>query len=296
MYPIVVFAYNRRKVLETMISSLKKNAEAPNSDLFVFIDGPKIGNDDDKNRVYEVRDFVRSISGFKTIDIRISDENKGLASSIIEGVSEIINEYGAAIVVEDDLVVQPNFLKFMNEGLRVYENNKDVWSICAYSDKIKVPKNYEYDAYFCPRSSPWGWGTWANRWNSVDWSFNNWEVWKLKKKEFNKWGGSDCFSMLESCKNGLNQSWAIRFRFNQFLQNKLSLFPVKSLVKNDGFDGSGTNCRKYSRFKCELMNPERKRFHLPTTIEINKSIRRQAMRYNSIPIRIWSRIMYKIIG
>lgn len=292
--PIIIFAFNRPTTLTMTIEALLRNPEAKYSNLFIFVDGHRCDKDGEKEKVDNVRKIASAIRGFKSIDCIFSNTNKGLGPSIISGVSEIIFKYGKVIVLEDDLVVQPNFLRFMNEGLNKYKTNEEVFSICGYTNRITTPKKYQYDAYFCTRSSSWGWGTWADRWQSVDWSFDNWEKWRKYKKSFNQWGGSDCFGMLRGCKEGKNKSWAIRFCFAQFLQNKLSLFPIKSLVNNNGFDGEGTNCKKYSRFKFELMPPGKNKFILPSKIELDKSFYRQALRYHTILIRLWSRVMYLI--
>lgn len=290
--PIIIFAFNRLDSLKALVQSVQKNAEASKSDLYVFVDGYRENKKGEKEKVLAVQNFVKSISGFKSVNYTFGERNFGLGSSIISGVSEVIDKYGHAIVLEDDLIVQPNFLSFMNKGLSKYKDNKEVFSVCGYTNKIKVPKNYEYDGYFCTRSSSWGWTTWKDRWESVDWTFTNWKEWKTKKHDFNKWGGSDCFSMLEDCKNGRNKSWAIRFCFNQFLQNKVSLFPVKSLVINDGFDGNGTNCKSYSRFRFELMNDSKTNFIFPNDFRIIPLIKREVMHYNSISIRALSKLMY----
>lgn len=290
--PIIVFGFNRPLQFKRAIDSLLSNPEAKWSDLYVFIDGPRAGNINDETEVENVFKESKKISGFRNITINKLSSNNGLAKSIISGVSQVIIKYGSAIVLEDDLIVQPNFLSFMNLGLSQFKESKQVWSICGYSNKIQTPDKYQFDGYFCTRSSSWGWGTWHDRWESVIWSFNNWNEWRSMNRDFNKWGGSDCFSMLKACKDGKNHSWAIRFCFNQFLQDKVSLFPVKSLVINDGFDGNGTNCRRYSRFTYELMDISKHSFLLPSHTGIIPSIKKQVMRYNSIPMRIWSKLMY----
>ena len=294
MSPIAVFAFNRLDPLKALIDSLRNNPEAKECELYVFVDGEREGNQNDVEAVNAVRHYVETIKGFKEVHYRFSAINLGLGSSIIAGVSEVINRHGSIIVLEDDLRVEPGFLRFMNQGMTAFENCMDVWSVCGYSNKVSIPENYPYDAYFSTRSSSWGWGTWANRWNSVDWSFDHWNEWKTYARRFNLWGGSDCFGMLADCRNGKNQSWAIRFCFNQFLQNKVSLFPVKSLITNDGFDGTGTNCRRWSRFKCEIMPDGITEFRLPEETTIVSKIHRSAMKYHSIPARIISRIMYTI--
>jgi hypothetical protein len=292
--PIIVFAFNRPEALTDTVSSLLANDEAAESPLFVFVDGPRENKSGEREKVEEVRRYVKSVRGFKSVEFCFSEENKGLGCSIIAGVSDVINRYGRAIVLEDDLVLSRNFLSFMNQGLDLYADKKEVFSVCGYSNKIKVPSGYHYDAYFCTRSSSWGWATWADRWNTVDWELKDWERYAKMAKAFNRWGGSDCFRMLRSVKEGWGNSWAIRFGFSQFLQDKLSLFPIVSKVDNDGFDGDGTNCKKWSRFKHVMDTGNSKDFCFPNDVRLNPKIFKSAMSYNSIPIRIWSRIMYVI--
>lgn len=292
--PIILFAFNRPDALRNTIQSLLQNEEAKSSDLYIFVDGPRPNKIGEKEKVKEVQDYVKSIEGFNSLHYIFSDKNKGLGSSIIAGVSQVINRYGKAIVLEDDLVFAKNFLSYMNQGLDRYEKEEKVFSICGYSNKVKVPHGYEYDSYFCTRSSSWGWGTWADRWNSIDWDLKDWNQYVKVAKAFNQWGGSDCFKMLNDWKNKRNHSWAIRFCFAQFLQDKVSLFPIVSKVRNDGFDGQGTNCKKWSRFKYEFDYSENKLFRYPSSIQLNIKLFKSAMRYNSVLIRIYSRIMYLI--
>lgn len=292
--PIIIFAFNRVDTLRNTVSSLLNNEEAKESELFVYVDGPRKQKPGEAEKVKTVQEFVKTINGFKNVTYSFSEENKGLGTSIIAGVTEVINRYGRAIVLEDDLVFSSNFLAFMNDGLNRYENEQKVFSICGYTNKVKVPKGYDHDAYFCTRSSSWGWGTWADRWKTVDWELKDWSRYKKMGRAFNRWGGSDCFRMLRSVKECGATSWAIRFGFFQFLQDKLSLFPIVSKVRNDGFDGAGTNCKKWSRFKYVFDETDRKIFLMPSDISLNKKLYRSAMSYHTIMIRIWSRIMYVV--
>lgn len=292
--PIIIFAFNRPEALKNTIHSLLQNEEAKDSDLYVFVDGARPYKAGEVEKVQAVQDIVKRITDFKSIHYTFSEKNKGLGNSIIQGVTQVINQFGKAIVLEDDLVFATNFLSYMNQGLDRYEKEEKVFSICGYSNKVKVPKGYEYDTYFCTRSSSWGWGTWADRWNSVDWELKDWDKYAEMGRAFNMWGGSDCWKMLNDWKHGKNKSWAIRFCFTQFLQDKVSLFPTISKVRNDGFDGEGTNCKKWSRFKYEFDNTGNKSFAFPVSPDINLELYRSAMSYHSIAIRIWSKIMYQI--
>ena len=156
---------------------------------------------------------------------------------------------------------------------------------------MKAPIDYVYDAYFAPRNISWGWATWKDRWLSCDWELKDWDAVKKNAKAFNRWGGSDCFAMLKSWKDGLNQSWAIRFCYNQFVQDKLTLFPLLSKIDNEGFDGEGTNCTQYSRFKSDFDESEYKQFRLPETFVVNPYLRREALKYHTVMIRIYSKLM-----
>lgn len=290
--PIIIFAFNRLTSLKNTIASVLQNTESSESDLFVFVDGARKYKEGEIEQVKAVQEYVKSISGFKSLTYTFSENNKGLGSSIISGVTEVIKMYGRAIVLEDDLILSRNCLSYMNSGLELYEKNKDVFSICGYTNKIKVPKNYTYDSYFCVRSSSWGWATWLDRWESVDWELKDWKRYENMKIDFNKWGGSDCFDMLRGWKEGRNKSWAIRFCFAQFQQNKLTLFPIISKINNEGFDGNGTNCKKYSRFKFIFDETDIKDLRFPKSIKVEPMILKSSLSYHSIYKRIWSRIMY----
>lgn len=291
--PIVVFGFNRPEAISKTIESLKQDSLSAESDLFVFVDGPRnfLGEEE---KVQAVNLYANSITGFKSLKVFSSNVNKGLGSSLIQGISKVISEFGSAIIVEDDLQIVPVFLGFMNQSLWKYRDNPKVFSICGYTNRIVVPLNYPYSTYFCTRSSSWGWATWKDRWDSVDWKLEPWEDFQKYKKSFNCWGGSDCFGMLKGWHEGRNKSWAIRFCFSQFLQNKVSLFPFKSFVINTGFDGNGTNCKKWSRFKYELIDPKIYPIIYPENVEINPLIFKSAMKYHSIPQRVLSKLMYLI--
>lgn len=290
--PVVVFAFNRLAPLKACVASLLQNSEAAETDLIVFVDGPRTNKDGEAEKVKAVQQYVQSISGFKSVETHFSETNKKLGPSIIAGVTDVINRYGKVIVIEDDLIASQNLLAFMNQGLELYAYNPDVFSICGYSNKVSAPDDYPYDAYFCSRSSSWGWATWKDRWASCDWELNDWDTVEKNAKEFNRWGGSDCYGMLRGWKEGRNQSWAIRFCYSQFVRNAVSLFPLKSLIDNEGFDGNGTNCKSWSRYKFDFDQSQNRTFILPQKVVKSKKLYREALKYYSIPIRIYSRFMY----
>lgn len=288
--PIVLFCYNRPDALLRTLEALSACRLAAETDLYLFVDGP--AREEEREKVSAVRKIAEAAEGFRSVSVQASEGNRGLGPSIIAGVSAVLDRHPSVIVMEDDLRVMPDFLQYMNEGLRRYRAEKSVFSVCGYSNRVKAPSGYAFDAYFCPRSSSWGWGTWQDRWASIDWQPTR-ESLRKNACRFNRWGGSDCSKMLRDWMDGKNKSWAIRFCYSQFLQDKVSVFPLKSLVDpSGGFSGEGTNCKKYSRFRTDLQNDSQDSFRWPKSLEVLPSFRKSALHYHSLLLRLWSRLMY----
>lgn len=287
--PIVIFAFNRPDALKSMLESLKANALYGESVKIFFIDGPRGDFEDDKVKE------VTSIAEAESQHVFVAERNQGLAQNIINGVTQVINQYGKAIVIEDDLYLAPLFLTYMNQALERYADDKRIISVCGYGLKVKRPMGYTGDVYLSNRSSSWGWATWANRWREVDWNVENWD--KLKadpavRRGFNR-GGSDMFGMLTDYMERRNNSWAIRFCFTQYLRKTYSVHPFLSLVENEGFGAAATNCKqKYSRFKTQMdiRTDSRATFELPADLMPDERILKKLRHYHSITLRIYSKI------
>lgn len=284
---VAVFAYRRPQALQACLDALAACKEAAGLDVSVFVDGPA-----DASEFALVEDTVRiatTFDGFQSLAVLRSEHHLGMGASIIRGISRVLETHASVIVLEDDLTVRLGFLRFILDGLDRYAGDERVFSVCGYTNRIRLPKGYSADGYFGPRSSSWGWGTWKDRWESVDWNPTPADLQKYRRS-FAAWGGSDCPDLLRAWMEGKNASWAIRFCFSEFLQGKLSLFPVKSLVDaTAGFDGSGTNCPRYNRFRFDL-DDRPGPFRFPDAVDVDPVIRRSALRYHSILLRAWSRL------
>ena len=246
--PIALFVYNRPNHTEKTLEALSKNMYADESDLFIFCDGPKDGcSQQQRDNILAVLSVVKSRDWCKTTTVIQSDKNKGLANSIISGVTELLDKYGKVIVLEDDLVSSQWFLKYMNEALEFYESRKSVFSIGACRppmNKMIIPSDYEYDVFVGLRSYSWGWATWKDRWDQVDWSMNYMESFlnhPEQTKAFNR-AGEDMTKLLKMQYDGKIDSWAMRFGFAHFYQHAVAILPCIPYVDNIGFDGSGTHC------------------------------------------------------
>jgi GT2 family glycosyltransferase len=241
---IVLFAYNRPKHLLKTLISLNKNYLSSKFELFVFCDGPKTKKD--FKRIILIKKILSKKYKFKKINITCRSKNLGLAKSIISGVTEVLSIKKSAIVIEDDLIFNKNFLNYMQKALNYFYDNKNVGSISGYSYTDKFPQNYKSEIYFSLRHASWGWGTWRTAWNKMKWSNNFIEKHIYKKNfknEFN-FAGEDMYNMLNEQLKGNIDTWDIIFNLNCHLLKKYCVCPKYSLVKNIGLDGTGTHCKK----------------------------------------------------
>lgn len=250
--PIIVFTFNRLDHTKKTIEALKNNNLAKESELFIFSDGAR--NEQEALKVNEVRKFIKNIDGFKKVIVIESKTNKGLANSVISGVTEIINKYGKVIVLEDDLVTSKYFLEYMNKALDLYKYRVDIWSISGYSPNIKIPKYYKSEIYLIKRGASWGWATWKDRWELNDWDIKDYYEFKKNKaakNEFNM-AGSDMAPMLNDQMEGRINSWAIRWGYNQYKHGMWTIYPIESFVKNIGTDLTGTHSGMSSKYDVNL--------------------------------------------
>lgn len=286
--PVIIFCYNRLDNLQRTVENLQLNTLAAHTELYVFSDGPSKAADVDK--VAAVRSYLPSITGFKQVNVASSAENKGLARSIIEGVTEVLTKHEAVIVLEDDLLTSTNFLSYMNESLSFYQSNKKVLSVSGYTFPISFPQVYVYDNYFTRRSSSWGWGTWRNRWNAVDWEVKDYQEFTtntLARKRFNMMG-SDMAAMLDKQMRGKISSWAIRWCYHQFKTDTYTAFPALSKVQNIGFGEAATHTAsiQQSRFATSLDKTGSETFKLSPFVSLNQALIKQFVKRYSVITRL----------
>ncbi|MDD2656654.1 MAG: glycosyltransferase [Patescibacteria group bacterium] len=238
--PIVLFVYNRPEHTKKTIEALQKNKLAKDSELFIYSDGPK--NEENIKKVNEVRKYINTIEGFKKVKIVEREKNSGLARSIIEGVTEIVNKYGKIIVLEDDIVTAPYFLKFMNDALEFYKDEKKVWHISGWNYPLDIKNNNDVFAWRVMNC--WGWATWDDRWKyfekNTDKLIKSFS--KENKKAFDLDGVGGFWQQILDNKNKKIDTWAIFWYATIFKSNGLCINTTKSFVKNVGLDGSGVHC------------------------------------------------------
>jgi hypothetical protein len=230
--PIALFVFNRLEHSRRTVDALRANEHAAQSDLFVFCDGARDAKD--VSSVASVREFVRGITGFRSCTVIESEKNRGLAASIIGGVTEVLGRHPRVIVMEDDLVTSPFFLRYMNEGLDYYEADERVASIHGYVYPTLLPLP---ETFFLRGADCWGWATWRRGWALFN--PNGSELLAGLRtlgltREFDFDGAFQYTAMLQDQISGANNSWAIRWYASTFLANKVTLYPGRSLVINIG--------------------------------------------------------------
>ena len=263
--PLVLFVYNRAKHTQETLRALTANRLAEKTPLYIYSDGPR--SDADAAAVARVRELCSAVTGFASVTIYESRDNKGLADSIISGVTEQIAVHGRIIALEDDLVTSPNFLLYMNSALDHYESDPAAFSIGGYSfpphSGFAVPATYPWDTYSINRCCSWGWATWYSRWERIVWDkehfvdfFQN----VTEQSDFNQ-SGPDKTGMLRQYCDGKLDVWAIRFCYAHFVNRMNCIYPAHSLVSNIGFDRSGIHCGEEPQRQHEYLdaawNPRR---------------------------------------
>lgn len=238
--PVALFAYARPEHTRKTVEALAANDLAAETDLIVYSDAAR--GLVDESAVRAVRDYLKTIDGFRSVTVHERERNFGLADSIVDGVTATVNNCGKVIVVEDDLVTSPCFLRYMNDGLRIYENEERVMHVAAHM--FDIDPDGLPEAFFLRQSSCWGWGTWARAWqyfhrDSAD-IVALFGVEDIRR--FNLDGSLDYWSQLLANHKGRLKTWAVYWYACVFAQGGLCLHPRSSLVDNIGHDGSGTNC------------------------------------------------------
>lgn len=294
--PVVMFAYKRVRHLREAINSLRKNPEAEQTELIIYSDAPKTHSD--RPYVQSVRSYIQTIHGFKNIRVIEAPENKGLANSIIEGVTDVLNEYGKVIVMEDDIVVAPFFLGYMNEALMKYQDTMEVASIHGYTYPVdgELP-----ETFFIRGADCWGWATWSRAWRE----FRPDGVQLLQELtdrkllyRFDYDGATTNVKMLRDQIAGRVDSWAIRWHASAFLKNMLTLYPGRSLVQNIGADGGGTHTANTGDFVITLTETPVQLQNI--TVQENEDARKLFIRrfeqVRTNKLRIYKQRMLRLFG
>ncbi|MBC7567397.1 MAG: glycosyltransferase [Pedobacter sp.] len=252
--PIALFVYNRPQHTSRTLKFLQQNELAAESRLFIFSDGAK--TEADLKEVEEIRELIKKVEGFKSVEIIERKENMGLADSIIAGVTKLVKDYKQVIVFEDDLISSPYTLTYFNESLECYRNVEKIMHIGAYMYNLKredLPETFFYRA-----ATSWGWATWERAWNHFEPDIEKLmaQFDAANRHAFSIENTMNFWKQMQDFKKGKNNSWAIRWYASIFLRDGLTLNPSQSLINNIGHDGSGIHSGINDIYNV-IINPKR---------------------------------------
>lgn len=295
--PIVLFVYSRPKHTQAVLCSLSKCKYAKDTCLYIFSDAAK--KPAAEKAVEQVREIINDPKWstlFRQVTVTMADENKGLAKSVISGVTQVINEHGSVIVVEDDNRLAEDFIDYMCRGLEFYENNSKIGFVGAYTMPIAIPEDYKHDVFIMGRGSSYSWATWKDRWDLVDWEMRDYSAFRKDHKaraRFNEYG-DDRSALLDSQMFGRVDSWAIRFSYAMFKHNYFAVLPVKTRVENIGFDGTGVhNTAGETRFLVKIEdNTPSVKFE---DVEIDPRIKKEFTKMFKASVRVKLRRMLRYL-
>ena len=248
--PIALFAWQRPSHIKRVLEALSANAAAEESDLFVFVDGPR--HEREMGRVAEVIAIAQSAAGFKSVTVQAAPENLGLSRSITSGVTSVLQHSATVIVVEDDIVVSRSFLDYMNSHLKLYADDDSVASIhgYVYPHARDLPPTF-----FIAGADCWGWATWRRAWTRYR-ADGSALLSELRERDllatFDFGGTARYVEMLQDQIAGRNDSWAVRWYASAVLSGMFTLYPNRSLVMNIGSDGSGSHGGVSTAFAVEV--------------------------------------------
>lgn len=248
--PIALSVYNRLDHLKETISALKNNTLAAQSELYIFSDAPMSG---DEEKVNKVREFIKTIDGFKKVHITERKTNNRPYNNR-QGMKTLLEKYGRFIYLEDDIVTSKFFLQFMNDALDTYEDNKKITAICGYTSPVEIPKEYPFDVILDPIFCIWGFAIWKDRFDKINWKITDFEDFSkdpVNLEELDNLG--TCFQeLIEAEYRGILDALDIKLIYQQFKNKHYTITPKYSLVNNIGWDGSGDTCAPTKRFDVDL--------------------------------------------
>jgi hypothetical protein len=288
--PIALFVFRRPAHTQRALESLSRNDELARSPLFIYCDAAR--KPEHRSLVDETRRMVRSLAP-QHAQIIEREANWGLARSIVGGVTELCKRFGSAIVLEDDLVVSPRFLAYMNQALERYATNPRVMQVSGHMFPVRATAGP--DALFLPFTTSWSWATWARAWTSFDSTLPGLEQLTndaARRREFDLDGSYPYYRMLKKQMRGEIDSWAIQWYLNVFIKRGLVLFPRHTLIRNDGFDGSGTHGRGGSGLDASSFAWQPDTFSLPepsVDSDTLRAIKTYLRRENRISVKVFRR-------
>lgn len=283
--PIGVSTYSRIKHLKQTIEALQRNTLAKQSELYIFSDAPQKG---DEEIVQKVRDYIHTVDGFKKVHI-VERETNGRVANNRGGLKYLLDTYGKAMFLEDDIVTAPGFLQFMNDALEFYRDDENILTVSGYTPPLSILNSYSSDVYKLMRFNGWGFATWKSKFNPFEFDIKDHganEFFNNKKNIINfKSNGEDMYGMLVKEYEGGLDALDVKLMFYEFIYKKYTLYPRKSLVQNIGHDGSGVHCGVNNKFHHNELWDKVDNFKFVKDMKVDERIRKANYKFRSVGVK-----------
>jgi hypothetical protein len=281
--PIALFVYKRPQHTRQTLEALMQCPGFEQSLLYVFCDGARQPRE--QSAVEQTRAVVQAMVGDRAI-IRKANHNQGLANSIITGITQLFTQHERLIILEDDLLVSPAFLHYMNAGLEFYHDVPSVMQLSGYMFPLPALAQRK-TSITLPMVTSWGWATWKRAWQCFDPHATGWEILQTQPQlrfRFNLDGHYDYFSLLKFHQQGQIDSWFVRWYWTVFRQRGYAIFPPVSYVRNMGLDGSGTHSSKLAK----LLFPPSPHPLATNSIQFSSTIEVDQLAYQQVKTRFFT--------
>lgn len=274
--PIVVTVYHRPDCFARCIEALRSNVLAPLSELYVLSDAPS--KPEHEALVNQVRDYARTITGFKHVHLHFRETNCGGHESVIRGFKDVFATHDRLVFLEDDIIVAKDFLQYLNDGLEFFKENKKVFSIAAYKRPFRIPHAYKHDVFFLENYSPWGFGIWKDRFCSVDISdFDRYSLLLSKSALYKRLQEDEpmFLAILKADSSGRMKALDARFEYHIHMNQLFSIFPVMARATNIGFDARGEHCGGGGSFLHVRLSDALKRVNFDAPVTLDRKIEKR---------------------
>lgn len=279
--PILVSVYHRLDCLKRCVESLLRNPEAKDSEIWIVSDAA--AKPEHEEIVRQVREYILSIRGFKEVHPVFHEKNQGAGFSVIPTAEDLRNRYGRLIAMEDDIIAAPDYLRYMNDGLEFFKDDKRIYSICAFKLPFDIPSSYWHDIYFSPFSCPWGVATWKDRREDID-CFRPYDRYNELRKEH-----PELFQrllreypifmgILKDDSEGRLNAWDVRQDYYSLTHSKMCVFPTVSRSQNWGFDPRSDHCTSLEGVTIPRLADEKSQPVRFETVEVVGGVNDEIMR------------------
>lgn len=239
--PVALFIYNRPSHTQQVLERIR---EVSPPRLLVVADGPVPGDDADRTRTETVRSLITEGSFPFDIETEFAETNLGLKHRFSTGLDWVFKQVPEAIILEDDILPEPDFFRFCQVLLDWFRDDDRVMEITG-RNQLEQWQRDDYDYHFSYYGGIWGWATWRDAWSEFDPNLELWSDPDVRERIRDLLSEPEQFRYLErvydSTAAGETESWAYAWGFARHRNSGLSVVPSQNLIKNLGFGEESTN-------------------------------------------------------